>query len=94
MENNFEGKPGDLRFEIYEVKHFVGFGNVWNSVGGFCGIWCLRQGRWSGEVATSEEPEARRVLQSQQLAKSAIGGGISVGARDFSPDETRHDFRN
>ena len=39
MENNFEGKPGDLRFEIYEVKHFVGFGNVWNSAGGFCWIW-------------------------------------------------------
>lgn len=45
--------------------------NVWNSVGGFCGIWCLRQG--GGEVATSEEPESRRVLQRQQLAKSAIG---------------------
>ena len=53
---------------------------------GSCWIWCLWQGRWSGEVATSEEPEARRVLQSQQLAKSAIGGGISVGARDFSPE--------
>ena len=49
--------------------------NVWNSVGWFCRIWCLRQGRWSGEVATSEEPESRRVLQRQQLAKSSIGGG-------------------
>ena len=75
MENNYGGKPGDLRFEIYEVKHFVGFGNVWNSAGGFCGIWCLRQGRWSGEVATGEEPEARRVLQRQLSIKSAIGGG-------------------
>ena len=88
MENKWEG--GILNFGFLIL-------NVWNSAGGFCWIWCLWQGRWSGEVAISEEPESRRVLQRQQLAKSAIGGvhicrgtGLSchgVGeAEDGSPE--------
>ena len=57
--------------------------NVWNSAGGFCGIWCLRQGRWSGEVATSEEAESRRVLQRPTVHQ--IGNWRAEGERNFEP---------